>query len=173
LHSSTQGKPTLESLPALRAAELDSAGWLEAGSRNDLITDGLIASVAATQDGLHVIALTTAGRPTTHSLALHRLPAFSGAYRVLLGCPGCGERRAALYWLRDLFRCRRCLRLPYRSQQQSGPTRRRLRVDELLCRSATERTPALFAKPAGIRSAAWRRVLHDFAKQVAEEASRA
>jgi hypothetical protein len=79
----------------------------------------------------------------------------------------------ALYWHLDRFRCGHCLGLRYASKQQSGRSRRRQRVEALVGRAETENTPALFAKPAGTRAAAWRRVLHDFADAMAEVKARA
>jgi hypothetical protein len=163
MRESSQEQPILETLPALKAAELAAAGWLEHGSKHDVVTGGLTCSVTAVEDGLRVIALTAAGQPTTQRLALYQQPTPLRGSRVLLGCTGCGARVAALYWHQDRFRCHRCLGNRYRSQRQSGSARRRERVDALRKRAQVEQTPALFAKPAGVRAGAWRRVLADFA----------
>lgn len=42
-----------------------------------------------------------------------------GGTRVWLACPGCGIRRAVLYYLGHYFRCRNCHNLAYVSTRQS------------------------------------------------------
>jgi hypothetical protein len=166
-------KPVLESLPALRAGELDAAGWLAPGSKNDYVSAGLVAQITAARGALVITALTSAGGTTTVRLVLHQLPMPSGGTRPMLVCPGCDEGRITLYWCVDRFRCGHCLGLRHSSQRQSGLTRRRKRVEALLERSTIENTPALYARPPHAHAPAWRRVLQDFADVRATEATRA
>jgi hypothetical protein len=50
-----------------------------------------------------------------------------GGYRPWLLCPACGKRFALLYRYAGIWRCRRCIRIPYGSQCE-GTLERRYRA---------------------------------------------
>jgi hypothetical protein len=52
-------------------------------------------------------------------LGLERRPRHLGGYQTYASCPQCGGRCNVLRLVGTRFRCRRCARLPYRSQSLS------------------------------------------------------
>ena len=59
----------------------------------------------------------------TERAPFHELPARFGGTHRLIGCPGCRRRCRALFFGPDRLRCRLCLGLHYRSQNQQPPDR--------------------------------------------------
>jgi hypothetical protein len=58
-------------------------------------------------------------QPVKQTILIKRTPCNYGKSRLWFECPGCNYRCAILYGADVLFLCRKCYRLPYRSQMQS------------------------------------------------------
>jgi hypothetical protein len=67
----------------------------------------------------------------TESAPFHHLPARFGGTQRLIGCPGCRRRCRALFFGPDRLRCRLCLGLHYRSQNQQPPDRAMEQAEKL------------------------------------------
>lgn len=67
----------------------------------------------------------------TESAPFHHQPARFGGTHRLIGCPGCRRRCRALYFGPDRLRCRLCLDLRYRSQNQQPPDRAMEQAEKL------------------------------------------
>ena len=105
--------------------------------RRDLIRDGCGFSRSWTQDGVKkasIWVLTAsdfvrveysfrrsgeAWQDIADTIRLSKTACHLGGERLWFCCPGCGRRAAKLYLYAPRFRCRRCLRLPYASQQET------------------------------------------------------
>ena len=53
------------------------------------------------------------------TIPLVTTPCHLGRERIWFSCPSCSKRAAKLYSASAFFRCRRCCRLPYASQQET------------------------------------------------------
>ena len=112
---------------------IDIRDW----KRRDLIRDGCGFSWSWTQDGVKkasIWVLTAsdfvrveysvrrrgdAWQDIAESIRLSKTACHLGGERLWFCCPGCGRRAAKLYLHAPRYRCRRCLRLPYASQQET------------------------------------------------------
>jgi hypothetical protein len=57
--------------------------------------------------------------PVDELMVIDTSPCSFGGERAWVRCPGCGTRRAVLYALNGLFRCRLCHRLAYESTRRA------------------------------------------------------
>lgn len=80
-------------------------------------------------------------QPVREQVELARTPCRYGGARPWFLCPGCLSRRAVLYSLGGLFRCRGCHGLAYGSTREGRPER--------MIRRAAEVRRRLGGKPAG------------------------
>jgi hypothetical protein len=79
----------------------------------------------ATPDGFTVTLEAAHGDGTTSPLVVHlvAIPCAFGGQRYLFRCPGCGRRRAALFWSDERLLCRTCAKLRYVSVTWSADER--------------------------------------------------
>jgi hypothetical protein len=100
-------------------------GVLQPGTARD-VSWSHGASISVTVVSVNVVALdyhvTTGSRRVAQIDDVIRLvtpPCTFGGERVWWLCPGCGSRRAILYAIGGVFRCRLCHRLVYDSTRRS------------------------------------------------------
>jgi len=112
---------------------IDIRDW----KRRDLIRNGCGFSWSWSQDGVRKASIQVltvsdfvrveysfrrggeAWQDIAETIWLSKTPCNLGGERLWFCCPGCGRRAAKLYLYAPRYRCRRCLRLPYGSQQET------------------------------------------------------
>lgn len=65
----------------------------------------------------------TDGTDITERIAIETTACHYGGERPWFLCPSCGDRRAVLYCVRGLFRCRGCRRIAYSSTRETAEDR--------------------------------------------------
>jgi hypothetical protein len=60
------------------------------------------------------------GTDITEHIAIDTTPCQYGGERAWFLCPGCGDRRAVLFCVHGLFRCRGCRRIAYSSTRETA-----------------------------------------------------
>lgn len=85
-------------------------------------------------------------------------PCNYGGVRYWLKCPGCGSRARFLYRHGHEHICRKCLGLPYRTQNMNVWSRLWKRKDAIL-RSLQWENEAGFMKPAGMHEGTFQKLL--------------
>lgn len=99
-------------------------------------------------------------QPVRERIQLDRTPCHYGGTRPWFLCPGCGRRRAVLFSVGGLFRCRPCHNLAYSSTRET-PADRALRRGDTLRRKIGGR-PGLQSwplKPKGMHWATYSRIM--------------
>jgi len=111
------GRLRCESVPSI-----DVRVW----GRNNLLEAGA--------EAVRLSYPTTTGGSRTEQVNFDRTPCNYGGTRVWFCCLGCGRRVATLYFRQDLFRCRRCHGLRYRSQLTASSERPRIAAQRIRLR---------------------------------------
>jgi hypothetical protein len=126
-------RETTDCLPKLDVRWLSRIGALEPGAAsyptwlsNEVPLGGIVTSVRG--DGCAVVlcyeVIAHAGirQRREEQIALDATRCTYGGQRSWFLCPGCGSRRAVLFYLHGHFRCRSCHHLAYGSTRQRQHT---------------------------------------------------
>jgi hypothetical protein len=121
------GRPTVDSMPALRVGYLQSHRALVEGAAFTL-TGGDRCHTFTSAGGRLIVQ--SAGMPQ-YSVPLDVVPCGRGS-RVWFRCPvqSCGRRAGVLY-AGKVFACRRCFNLAYRCQRETAENRARRRAERI------------------------------------------
>lgn len=112
--------------------------------------------------------------PHTQPVWLGTTPCHYGGERVWFTCPGCHGRRAVLFSVGGVFRCRACHDLAYQSTREEPADRARRRLARLYDRLGTApyRRSGIPPKPPGMYCTTYagivRQIRHEYARQAAE-----
>jgi hypothetical protein len=117
-------RPT-DGLLRLDIRALARQGALEPGTsrmvRWDESASILVNPLTETVLALRYAVINGSGKrvPVDEHMYIDTTPCTFGGERAWVRCPGCGTRRAVLYALHGLFRCRLCHRLAYASTRRA------------------------------------------------------
>lgn len=116
---STEGLLRLDMRALARQGALDPGtsrmvSWDESAS---ILVNSLTKTVLALR--YSVIDGTGKRSAVDELMVIDTTPCTFGGERAWVRCPGCGTRRAVLYALNGLFRCRLCHRLAYASTRRA------------------------------------------------------
>jgi hypothetical protein len=151
----------------LEIATLAWGGFLNSDRVEDIIVhdiagNALIVTLRA-EVGAVSVEVAPVGRPTLATRETIRISYSDcnfGGHRAWWTCPGCGSRRSALFEHQYRWRCRCCLRMPYRSQRLSRAERMAEKITAL--RAQLGRFPhdiGVPPRPKGMRCARYLKTL--------------
>lgn len=118
-------KDTVEDYHSLDANKLKKAGVLQAGyhgnwqwSRNGKRVSDIALYTDNPKSVRFIYQSGKSGKRYNYPVTVEWLPCHLGGYRVMFHCPICNKRCTKLMML-EVFQCRKCANLNYRSQQAS------------------------------------------------------